>query len=69
MHLFGSARHSTSPRDLDVLVLYNDPLKLSALVEADFWELYEPPVDLIGMTRGEDAELGFITGTGAAPLC
>lgn len=68
LRLFGSAQHSTSPRDLDVLVLYDDPLKLSALVEADMWELYEPPIDLIGMTRGEDIELEFTAGTGATPL-
>lgn len=68
LRLFGSARHSTNPRDLDVLVLYDDPLKLSALVTADIWELYEPPIDLIGMTRGEDIELEFSAGTGATPL-
>jgi predicted nucleotidyltransferase len=66
--LFGSAQRSTTPRDLDVLVLYDDPLKLSALVEADIWELYEPPIDLIGMTRSEDSELEFTAETGATPL-
>jgi hypothetical protein len=68
LRLFGSALHSTSPRDLDVLVLYDDPLKLNALVEADIWELYAPPIDLIGMTHDEDFELEFTAGTGAIPL-
>lgn len=68
LRLFGSALHSTSRRDLDVLVLYDDPLKLNALVEADIWELYAPPIDLIGMTHDEDFELEFTAGTGAIPL-
>lgn len=68
LRLFGSARNSTTPRDLDVLVLYDDPLKLRALVEADLWELCTPPIDLIGMTRDEDFELEFSAETGATPL-
>lgn len=68
LRLFGSARHSTFPRDLDVLVLYDDPLKLDALVKTDIWELYTPPIDLIGMTYDEDFEFEFTTGTGAIAL-
>lgn len=51
-----------------MLVFYDDRLKLSVLVEADIWELHEPPIDLIGMTRSEDSKLEFTAGTGATPL-
>lgn len=65
LRLFGSALHSLIPRDLDVLALYEDPHKLKAFVEWDIWELYTPPIDVIGMTYDEDFELGFSLGTGA----
>ncbi|MFD1376080.1 hypothetical protein ACFQ4U_07000 [Micrococcus antarcticus] len=68
LRLFGSALYSISPSDLDVLVLYDNPAKLNALVKADLWEMYVPPIDLIGMTHDEDFELKFTAGTGATPL-
>lgn len=63
--VFGSALRSDSPSDLDALAIYGDRCDIVRLRGAKLWELLDPPIDLIAMTRAEESELEFISGTSA----
>lgn len=66
--LFGSALKSSSPSDLDVLVVYRDRADIVALREADWWIEFEPPLDIIAMTPEEESHYEFVAGTNAHQL-
>ena len=63
--VFGSALRVDSPSDLDALAIYIERRDILRLRDAELWELLHPPVDLIAMTRAEESELEFISGTSA----
>jgi predicted nucleotidyltransferase len=66
--LFGSALRSSSPRDLDVLVVYLDERVPPALRSSAYLELLSPPIDLIAMTPDEVDELNFLVTVPAVRL-
>ncbi|MEP6697640.1 MAG: hypothetical protein ABJA34_12315 [Pseudonocardiales bacterium] len=53
------------PNDLDVAVIYEDRARLLDLRGRAPWELTAPPIDLIGLTPDEDADLAFLDGVQA----
>jgi hypothetical protein len=59
---------SDRPRDLDVLIIYNDRADLAALREMGWWEITAPAVDIIAMTPDEEHHYKFIEVTGAVRL-
>jgi predicted nucleotidyltransferase len=66
--LFGSALRDAKPSDLDVLVVYRDRATVVALRNAEFWEDYSPPCDIIAMTPSEESEYDFVATTSAVRL-
>ena len=66
--LFGSARYSDDPADLDVLLIYTDRSYVVALRKMRPWTEYEPPIHIIAMTSLEVAEYDFVATTGAIRL-
>jgi predicted nucleotidyltransferase len=66
--VFGSMLRSDKPRDLDVLVIYNDPVDLATLRRMGWWEISAPQVDIIAMTPDEEHHYRFIEVTGAIRL-
>jgi hypothetical protein len=65
---FGSMLRSDRPRDLDVLVIYNDRADLVALREMAWWEVSAPTVEIIAMTPDEEYHYDFIEVTSAMRL-
>jgi hypothetical protein len=65
---FGSMLQVPEPNDLDVAVIYNDRARLLDLRSRVPWELTAPPIDLIGLTPDEDADLAFLDGVQAIQL-
>lgn len=65
---FGSMLRFDNPRDLDVLVIYNDRADVVAIRDMGFWEVAIPVVDLIAMTPDEERHYRFIETTGALRL-
>lgn len=66
--LFGSALSSAMPADLDVLIRYGDRADVVALRDTQWWEDYDPPLDIIAMTPAEEHHYQFIATTGAQRL-
>lgn len=66
--LFGSALRSGSPSDIDVLLVYHDRRDVVAIREACWWTDYDPPLNIIAMTRDEEREYDFIAATHAVRL-
>jgi predicted nucleotidyltransferase len=62
---FGSALRTADPRDLDVLLIYDDRASVVAVRAAGTWFETDPPCDIIAMTRAEESEYAFIEVTGA----
>jgi hypothetical protein len=62
---YGSAIRQDAPRDLDVLLLYDDRPSVVAIRSARKWAETSPPCHIIAMTRAEEREYGFIQLTGA----
>lgn len=67
--LFGSALHSESPRDLDVLILYRLRQDILLLRSLHWWSEFDPPIEIIAMTPEEERYYNFINNTGAIRLC
>jgi hypothetical protein len=65
---FGSMLQSEEPRDLDVLVIYDDLNDIVAVRKMHLWEVTLPPVEIIAMTRDEQTHYRFIEETGAIRL-
>ena len=66
--LFGSAVHSETPGDIDVLVVYQERATVQALRASQHWPDFSPPVNIIAMTPTEVEEYQFIETTGAVRL-
>lgn len=66
--IFGSALSNETPRDIDLLLIYDRLVDAQEVRMADWWEDYEPPIDLISMTMEEEAEYRFIEVTRAERL-
>lgn len=58
--LFGSALTSSTPNDLDVLVMYDDRRAVIQLRTQDWWWDFVPPLDIIAMTADEESNYQFI---------
>jgi hypothetical protein len=65
---FGSMLRSHTPRDLDVLVIYNYRPDVIAMRAMGLWEVTIPRMDIIAMTPDEEQHYGFIKLTGAIRL-
>lgn len=65
---FGSALRRDDPRDLDILLIYDDRASVLAVRAAGTWDAVDPPCDVIAMTRTEEQEYGFIDSTSAVRL-
>lgn len=65
--LFGSALESASPRDLDVLAIYEDRGDIATLRRVSA-EDDVPPIDLIAMSVEEERDYTFIEVTRARRL-
>lgn len=66
--IFGSALSTDNPHDLDLLLIYEDLDDAKFIRSCDWWEDYDPPIDLIAMTPEEEAEYRFIKVTRAQRL-
>lgn len=65
---FGSMLRTRAPRDLDVLVVYDDRADVIALRAMKLWEVNVPVVDLIATTPDEEKHYEFIKTTGAVRI-
>ncbi len=66
--LFGSALRSSSPADLDVLVIYVRREDVMSLKNAKRWGDFDPPLHLIAMTASEERFYRFKAATCAVRL-
>lgn len=66
--LFGSALQSATPKDIDVLLVYEDYEDVASIRRDGWWADEEPPIDLIAMTTAEDRDYDFVAGTRAERL-
>jgi hypothetical protein len=66
--VFGSMLRTEHPRDLDVLIIYTDPVQVTALYGMRWWDATLPPLHFIAMTPDEEHDYRFIEVTEAIPL-
>lgn len=66
--LFGSALRRGNPRDIDILIMYEDPMALAQLKSAVRREFPGPPCDIIALTPQEEAFYDFRHGVNAVQL-
>ena len=64
LHLFGSARNQVAPRDLDLLVVYDDDAMMEmrlyrARLEAVAVQKRLPALDFVTLTRSEERSTRF----------
>lgn len=66
--LFGSAVSRIDPRDLDVLVIYDDRRAVVDLRAMHEWEEFNPACNIIAMTHTEAVEYDFVATTHAVRI-
>lgn len=66
--VFGSALRRDDPKDLDVLLVYEDRQSVVALRAMQLWGEFSPPCDIIAMTPRELEEYDFVATTQAVRL-
>ncbi len=67
-YIFGSVLHNNFPSDIDILIIYSIPDKLSVIKNQVFKISIEYPLDIYYMTPEEASELDFINVTKAVAL-
>lgn len=63
--LFGSAFTSDSPKDLDVLIVYESRTDVVKLRAKRPWDHNDPPIHIMAMTAAEEEFYSFVKSTGA----
>lgn len=66
--LFGSALTSAAPRDIDVLVIYEDRADVVAIRAVRKWNHFDPPLHIIAMTAEEEHFHQFIAQTASVRI-
>jgi hypothetical protein len=68
MWIFGSALVSDRPRDIDVLLVYENREGVLRVRHAERWDDFDPPIDLIAMTSDEEHHYDFVRITRAVRI-